>query len=141
MQRSPRSAPRRALRNSKDRAAKQKATAAARKAKASTPEARAKRARARARKRWPEQVRAVGRGRKKRRARVAYGPYRRATVYDPRRGTRRPSYMTRKKGRLRRDPGVGHRRSDRREGLQDFRLVREGEGTDCKASQGCCRAR
>jgi hypothetical protein len=86
-------------------AAKKKERAAARRAKARTPEARRRAARRRAKAKWPKQTRTVRRGRKKSRARVAYGPYRRARIADPRRGKARASYMTRgKRGRLRKIP-------------------------------------
>jgi colicin import membrane protein len=87
-------------------AAKKKERAAARRAKARTPEARRRAARRRAKAKWPKQTRTVRRGRKKARARVAYGPYRRARLTDYRRGGKaRASYMTRGKGgRLRKIP-------------------------------------
>lgn len=88
-------------------AAKKKAARAARRAKQNTPAARARRSRARARSRWPKQTRKVRRKGKTRRVRVAYGPFRRASLPDPRRGgKKRASYLTRtgRRRRLRKIP-------------------------------------
>lgn len=85
----------------KEVSARKKARAAARRAKMSTPEARRRRAKASRRARWPKQVRST---KARKRARVAYGPYRRARITDPRTGARKYSYMTRKGGKLRRIP-------------------------------------
>jgi len=73
-------------------------------AKRNTPEAKARRRRAAIKKKWPKQTRTLGRGKKARRARVAYGPYRRASLTHPRRGGRVLSYMTRRGGKLRKIP-------------------------------------
>ena len=88
----------------KARAAAAKTRAVAARAKRSTPEAKARRRRAATKKKWPKQTRTSGRGAKKKRVRVAYGPYRRATLSHPRRGGRVLSYMTRRGGKLRKIP-------------------------------------
>jgi hypothetical protein len=68
-------------------------------AKRNTPDKVARRKRAAVKRKWPKQSRTQGRGKTKRRVRVAYGPYRRASLSHPRRGGRVLSYMTRSKGK------------------------------------------
>ena len=84
-----------AIEKAKIRIDKMKIAEAAR----NTPEKVARRKRAAVKRKWPKQSRTQGRGKTKRRVRVAYGPYRRASLSHPRRGGRVLSYMTRSKGK------------------------------------------
>jgi hypothetical protein len=72
-----------------------------REAKRMLPANVAKRHRKAVKSKWPKQSKTSKSGH---RARVAYGPFRRASLYNPRRGARGLSYMTRKGKRLRKIP-------------------------------------